>query len=105
MTAGIVDENLPHEPGGHREEMDAIISVERFLIHQPQVGFVNQRCALQSVTVSLAQEVTARDFTEFLVHEGDQAFERLLVSTFPSHEEFANGLRRSLGHVPTTGGE
>ena len=45
----MIDEDLPHQSGGEREEVGAVAPVDRLGSHEPQIGFVDQVGGLEAV--------------------------------------------------------
>lgn len=66
--------------------MSAILGVKWTLVKQPEIGLMDQRCALQSVPPTLPLEMVPRDVSQLPIYQGNQGFQRLLVARFPAHE-------------------
>src|SRR4029077_3199809 len=99
-TPRIVNQDLAHLPRRHRQKVRAILSVERRLLaDKPQIGFMNQRCALQCVSRTFLFEMVVCDVAQFLVDQGNQSLESLLVASSPAQQKFAYRLRRWSTHT------
>lgn len=96
--ACVVNKNLAHEPGGDADEVGAIFGVERPLVAQAQIGFVNESRGLERVTRALALEVIMGHGAEFAVHERNQDLQGVLVAGTPLYKQFADGMGRSVRH-------
>ena len=53
----MIDQYLPHEPGGHHQKMRPVVAIERPLLKQPQIGLMNQCGALQCVSWALPPQL------------------------------------------------
>src|SRR5215471_10892093 len=94
MTAGIVNQNLSHQPGCHGQEVCTVVSFKGFLIGQSKISLVNQSGALQGVSRTLPLEMVVRDLAQFLVDKRNQLLKSLPISGSPSDQQFTYGLRR-----------
>jgi hypothetical protein len=54
LTTGVVDQDISHHPGRQAVKLGAPLPLNLLLIHQPQIGLVNQRRWLQGVVCALA---------------------------------------------------
>ena len=54
---GEVDEHAAHQPGGHREEVRAILPLDAADIDQPKVDLVDERSGLEHVIGTLTSHV------------------------------------------------
>ena len=60
-AAGVLDEDAAHGLGGRREEVAAAVPVQRhLLVHEPQVGLVDQGGGLQRLAGRLLGELLRR---------------------------------------------
>jgi hypothetical protein len=78
--------------------MRAILDIERPLVDQPQIGFVNQRRALQGMPRPFPLEMMPRDVAEFLVDQRNPRFQRFLIARSPAHEQLGHRLGMLLIH-------
>jgi hypothetical protein len=63
--------------------MRAILPLHPGVIHQPQVGFIDQSARLEAVARPLTPHVPMGETVELCVHDGRQLVERPLVSVAP----------------------
>ena len=63
-------------------------------INQPQVRLVDEGRRLKRVSDMLAPHLPLRQTLQFLVHEGCQPIQRVLVSLPPGDQELGDGRRR-----------
>ncbi len=82
----VINQNLPHQPGGHRQEVCAVARFERSLVNQPQIRFMDQSGALQSMTGTFGPQLASCDVAQLLINKRDQALEGFLVSCPPTNE-------------------
>ncbi len=67
--------------------MGAVLPLHVALVHQPEVSFVNQCRALQSMIGALPAQVPARQTPQFAINERRQVLERLLIALAPVDEQ------------------
>ena len=87
LSAGVVDENLAHQHGGHPKEVGPVLQRHAVHIHEPQVDLVDERRRLEGVPWRFASEMAGRHAAQLLIHQGDHAFERRGVSLAPGQEQ------------------
>ena len=85
--AGVVDEDAPHDPRRHGQEMRAVVPLDRFSVNQADIGLVDERGRLETVTHALSGHAAARDLVELLVDERDQSLAGVVVSLPPFEKE------------------
>ena len=78
--ARMVHENLAHHARRYGEKVGAILVARAAVIHQAQVGFMNQGGGLQRVALRFAAQVTFRDAVQLLVDQGDEEVERPVLA-------------------------
>ena len=78
--------------------MRAVLSVRRYSVHKPQIGFVHQGRALERMAGTLPLQVAMRDDPQLCVNEGQQRLKRLPIPRSPLDQEFRDGLGRHLIH-------
>jgi len=86
VMARVIHQHLPHQPGGHRQEVRAVVGFERSLVNQTQIRLMDQSGALQRMTGSFGPQLASRDVAQFLINKRDQAPEGILVSRPPTNE-------------------
>ena len=94
MTPGVIHKNLAHQPGGHADEVRAVLRVERALVGESQVSFVHQGRGLEGVARAFPFQVAVGDGAEFLVDERNEGLKGLLIASAPFHEQLAERLGR-----------
>jgi len=57
VAAGVLDEDLAHEPCGDAEEVGLILPAHLGLIHQPQVRLMNQSRGLHRVAKAFSTHI------------------------------------------------
>ena len=87
MMLGMIDQNLAHQVGRDAEELRAAGALHLRLVHQPQVGLVDQRRRLQRVVRPLAADIGGREAAQFAVDERHQFAQCLLVAAAPGLEQ------------------
>jgi len=63
------------------------------LLHQTEIGLVDQGCGLQRVGGHLTPEVTLRDLVQFMVDEGNQSVQDATVALPQLLQQYGHGLR------------
>jgi len=71
MSPGMVDENLAHQAGSDSEKVRSILGIEGPLVEHPQIGFVDQRRALQGVAGAFPHQVVTSDVSQLLIDHWD----------------------------------
>jgi len=84
----VIDENPPHHPRRHGEEVGAILPLHPLQVDEAQVALVDQRRGLQRVVLTLAGHVPPRQPSELFVHERNELVEGLRFAAPPCQEEF-----------------
>ena len=80
----MVDHDPPHQLGGDREEVPAILPGHIALSHQFHVSLVQDDCRLQAAVPPLAREMARGECVEAgRYSEGDEAVECLATSVLP----------------------
>ena len=82
-----IDEDAPHQPRRHREEVRAVLPAYVLDVQQPDVGLVHERCGLQTVAHPFAGHTAARNPMQLRVDDGDQTLQRLVVPVAPRFEQ------------------
>ncbi len=82
----VINQHLPHQPGGNRQEVCAVVGFERSLVNQPQIRFMDQSGALQCMTGTFGPQLASRDVAQLLINKRDQPLEGFLVSRPPTNE-------------------
>ena len=77
--ARALDQDLAHRVRGNRAEVRAVLPAIRPVLHQPQVGLVDEAGRLQRLARTLAAKVAGREPPQFLVDDRQQRVERLPV--------------------------
>jgi len=81
--AGVIDEDAPHHPRSHGEEMSPVVPCHRLRIDQSQIRLVDERCGLKTVIGALVADVALGDSMKLGVDERDQPLEGILVALRP----------------------
>jgi len=79
---GIVPAAVVHP--GSPEEVGAILPMHVLLIHQLQIGFMDQRGRLQRMSGPLAPQVARRLLSQLLINQREQCVEGFLVAFAPA---------------------
>jgi hypothetical protein len=90
-TPGMIYQNLPHHPGGQPQKVLAILKVQLALAPQPQVGFVNQGGALQSMILAFAAQTTIVQPAEIRVDQRERSVHGSLVAAPDIGEQLRQG--------------
>ena len=86
MTAGVIDQNLPHKLRGNGKKMGTILPLRQVLLGQAYVSFVNQCGALEGMVGTFSLKIAAGDSVEFVVDQRHQRVERGLVAVAPANK-------------------
>jgi hypothetical protein len=81
---GVIDKDLPHNPGGNAEEVSPVLPRDLVLIYQPNIRFVHQGRRLQYMSGMLASHMPAGNAMKLILNQGNQFIQTLLVSTAPT---------------------
>jgi hypothetical protein len=77
---GVVHQYLPHGAGRYREEVLAVLPVERVMIHQLPVRFVHEFRRAEGNVLRLAVQLIVGNAAELLVDDGKEFVNRRLSS-------------------------
>ena len=78
-----VDEDTPHQPRGHRQEVSPVLPVDVLKIDQSEVRLVHERRRVQAVPGTFASHAASGDAPQLVVHERDQLVEGGLIARAP----------------------
>ena len=92
--AGVIDQDAPHQPGGHREEVGAVLPFHLADVDQAQVRLVDERGRLERVPGALPAHLPVRETAQLLVHQGNQLLEGRFVARAPGDEQTGDLGRR-----------
>jgi hypothetical protein len=87
LLARVVNKDSPHHFSANSKELGAILPMRFFLIDQPNVSFVNQRCRLQGVIATLAAHVVMREPVQFRIDQWNQSLIRGLIAIAPISQQ------------------
>jgi hypothetical protein len=85
--AGVVHQDLAHEPGGNGNEMRAILEVNRLAAQQTHVGLMHQGCALQRVVGTFGLKMVVGQTAKLFVNQRHEIAESFLVALRPVVQE------------------
>ena len=85
--AGDVNEDVPHQPRRHRDEVGPVLPAHVAPVHQADERFVHQGCGLKHVPRTLAPEVPASQLAKLRVDERHELVEGRIVSFSPGDEQ------------------
>ena len=90
MTSGMLDQDTAHQLRGDCEEMGPILPLHPLVIHQADVGLIDQRACLKVVFGALASHVPVRQAPQFRIDDRRELVEGELVSGTPGAEQLAD---------------
>ena len=82
-----IHKDSPHGLAGDREEVRAILPVDRGAICEMQPGFVDERGGLHGVARFFAPHVASGNAPQFVIDQGSQAVEGCFVPLAPRPKE------------------
>ena len=88
FSAGVIDEDLPHQLGRQCKEVGPVLDRHAVHIHKSQIDLMNERRRLQWVQRRFCLQTAARHAAQLVVHDRDQAVERRGVALTPGQEQF-----------------
>lgn len=100
VAAGILHEELPHEIGRDPVEVAAALPIRQLLLHEPEVGFVDERRGPQRVGIAFPAQIAFGHPAKLAVEQRDQAVARRLVARFPLNQQLRDCVVSSQGRVP-----
>ena len=77
--ARALDQDLPHGMRRDRAEVRAVLPAIRLVLHQAEVGLVDERRRLQRLARPLAAQVVGREPPQLLIDDRQQRVHRLPV--------------------------
>src|SRR5688500_10698660 len=85
----MIDEDSPHQLRCDAKEVSAILPMYVLLIHELQIGFVDQRCSLQRMSWPLVSQVPRRLLPQLLINQREQCVEGFLISVAPTNQQLS----------------
>ena len=79
----MIDQDPPHRLGGDGEKAVAIGGGELALPQEPKVDLMNEGGGRERVIGRLSPELSPRDVTKLVVHEGHESLERVAIACAP----------------------
>ena len=86
----MLDQNTAHQLRGYCEEMGAILPLHPLVIHQADIGLIDQRGRLKVVVAALASHVAVRQPAELRIDDRRQLAKGELVAVTPGTEKLAD---------------
>ena len=83
-----VDEDPPHQPRGHGEEMRTVLPADASAFDKAQIDFVDERGRLEAVPGVLSRHLATSDPMQLVVDDRDQPVECRVIALSPCDEEF-----------------
>ena len=93
MRAGVLHQDLPHEPRGNSKKVRAVLPLRRTLAGQAQIGLVHQCRTLQSMIAAFLTQVVPGKPAQLVIDERHQGLQSGAISIAPAHEEAGNRTR------------
>ena len=87
LRASEVDEDPPHQPRGHGEEMRTVLPADASAFDEAQIDFVDERGRLQAVPEVLSRHLATSDPMQLVVDDRDQPVECRVIALSPCDEE------------------
>jgi hypothetical protein len=87
----VVDQDPPHDAGGDAEELGAVAPVDAALIHEAQIGLVDEGGRLESVARGFPTQAAGRESVQLLVDHGQHLIEGRLVALAPVQQPLGDG--------------
>src|SRR5262249_4001550 len=87
MRAGMIDQNLTHQAGGHAEKVGAALPLGHLLVNQANVSLVQQGRRLERVIETLTSEIAGREMAQLLVHKRYQLVQSISIALFPVDQQ------------------
>jgi hypothetical protein len=84
VLARMVYQNVSHYLGRHRKKVRSILPLYVLLIHEFNVGLINESRSLQSVIASLSSHETARQSAQLGFNHRDQPIEGVSITLVPA---------------------
>ena len=98
--ARVIDEDAPHQPRGHREELRAISPPHAAHAREPQKRFVDERRRLQRMVAPFATHLPPRHAAQVAVHDRHERVERERVAVPPRAQQGRDLRRHAFRHRP-----
>jgi hypothetical protein len=91
LPAAVVDQDAADHLGGDAEEVGPVLPADLALVDEAEEGFMDDGGALQGVVGSFGAQASTGEAAEFIVDQGHQVFEGMLVAVAPVDEERRDG--------------
>ena len=90
MSAGVVDQDLAHQPGRQRKEVRAAFQRHPIHIDETQEDLMDERCGLETVSGTFPPQMAARHPPQIVIHQRNKAVECRGVPLAPGQEELCD---------------
>jgi hypothetical protein len=97
VRARVIHQNAPDHLRGDAEEVRAVLPLDTALVDQAQIGFMHQGGRLQGVVGPLAPQIPRGKAAEFIVDNGRELLERLLLALAPIRQQLGDVGRHAGG--------
>src|SRR5205085_8339161 len=87
MSAGVIDQNAPHQPGSDSVKMRAVFPGHSLFLHHSHVSFVHECSRLERVIGPLASEIFAHQTAKLAIDQRHQPSRGLLAALTPIPED------------------
>jgi hypothetical protein len=93
----MVNQDTPHNTGGHREEMRPILPINVLASRETNEDFVNDGGRLESMIISFSPKLQCRNAAQIVVNEWDQFVGCFTLACMHPPQEFRN-IHRAVIH-------
>jgi hypothetical protein len=89
MPPRIVDENPPHNLGGDRKKVSAVLPADSPCVHKAKIRFIHEGGGLDGPLRVLSSHLPMSQSPEFLVHQRSKPIQSRLVALTPGSKKRA----------------
>jgi hypothetical protein len=82
----VIDQDVPHERRGEREEVRAIPQADAATLHEAQIRLIEERRGLERMTRRFAPHMPPRQLTQIPIDQRHQPLERRVVALPPGQQ-------------------
>jgi hypothetical protein len=89
----MIHQDTPHQLRRYGKKMGTALPLHAPVVDQPGIRLVNQRGRLQRVASAFVAHIAAGEAPQFVINNGSEAVQRLVVSVAPREQERADFIR------------
>ena len=96
VAARVIHQDVTNRLRRHTEKVGAVLPADVLLIHHPEVGFMDQGRALESMVGALTAEITLGHAAQLAIDKRHQPLQRLAIAVTPVFKQLSDVVGQTL---------